>query len=85
MIERVYVNNFRCLENCSIELADRPSALIIGRNGSGKSTLLRALDLFQNISRGTGRVRDLISASDFTQQRFEIPIRFEVELVLENK
>ena len=40
MIERLHVHNFRCLENFSLDLTGRPSALMIGRNGSGKSTVL---------------------------------------------
>jgi len=82
MIERLYVNNFRCLENFSIDLATRPSLLVIGKNGSGKSTMRRALGLFQSICRGANRARDLVSEGDFTQQRKEIPMRFEVDLVL---
>ena len=85
MIERLYVNNFRCFENFSIDLRSRPSALIIGKNGSGKSALRHAIAVFQSICRGSSRVRDLIGGSDFTQQRKEIPIRFEVELTLANK
>ncbi len=85
MIERLYVNNFRCLENFSLDLKGRPSALIIGKNGSGKSTLRHALGVFQSICRGSGRVRNLIAESDFTQQRKEIPIRFEIELTLAGK
>src|SRR5665213_3371872 len=85
MIERIYVNNFRCLENFSMDLLGRPSALVIGKNGSGKSTLRESLSLFQSICRGSSRVRDLIAGSDFTQYRKGVPMRFEVELRLENK
>ena len=69
MIERLYGHNFRCFENFSIDLADRSSALIIGKNGSGKSTLRQALGIFQRICGGSSLVRDLVVASDFTQQR----------------
>src|SRR6266404_3583656 len=86
MIERLYVHNFRCLENYTLDLAGRSSALLIGRNGAGKSTILRCLELFQRICRGSAsRVGDLISASDFTQQRTNLPMRFEVELPLAQK
>jgi predicted ATPase len=85
MIERVYVHNFRCLENFSIDFVDRPSALIVGKNGSGKSSFQQALSLFQSICRVSDRVRDLISVSDFTQQRKTIPMRFEVELKLDDR
>ncbi len=85
MIERLYVNNFRCLENFSLDLGGRASTLVIGKNGSGKSTLRQAFGVFQNICRGSSRVRDSIAGSDFTQQRKHIPMRFEVELTLVNK
>jgi ABC-type cobalamin/Fe3+-siderophores transport system ATPase subunit len=85
MIERLYVHNFRCLENLSLDLASHPSALLIGKNGAGKSTVLGCLEKLQGICRGAGRVGNLISASDFTRFRTDRPMRFEVELTLEGK
>jgi predicted ATPase len=85
MIKRLYVNNFRCLENFSIDFVNQASVLIIGRNGSGKSTLRHAFELFQNICRGSNRVRELIDGSDFTQRRTNVPMRFEVEVALAGK
>jgi predicted ATPase len=85
MIERIYVHNFRCLENFTLDLAGRSSSLVIGKNGAGKSTLLHCLRLFQRIGRGSDRVRKLISASDFAQCRTDHPMRFEVELTLSGK
>lgn len=85
MIERLYVHNFRCLENFTLDLAGCPSAVLIGKNGSGKSTVLRCMEIFQSICRGASRVGKLISASDFTQFRTNQPMRFEVELTLAGK
>ncbi len=85
MIERLYAHNFRCLENFTFDLAGHPSALLIGKNGTGKSTVLSCLRRFQQIGRGSDRVRDLISESDFTQYRTDHPIRFEIELILSSK
>ena len=84
MIERLHILNFRCLENFQLDLAGRPSALLIGKNGAGKSTVLQCLKLFQSLCRGSGRVGNLISASDFTEHRTDHPMRFEVELALAN-
>src|SRR5208282_1052241 len=84
MIERFYVHNFRCLNNFTLDLAGRSSALVIGKNGAGKSTVLECLKLFQRICRGFNRVRNLISASDFAQHRMD-PMRFEIELLLSGK
>ncbi len=36
MIERLYIQNFRCLDNLTLDFAGRPTALIIGKNGRGK-------------------------------------------------
>jgi ABC-type cobalamin/Fe3+-siderophores transport system ATPase subunit len=85
MIERLYVHNFRCLENFTLDLAGHSSALLIGKNGSGKSTVLRCLEVFQSICRGSSRVGKLILPSDFTQFRTDQPIRFHVDLVLAGK
>lgn len=82
MIERLYVHNFRCLENFTLDLAGHSSAILIGKNGSGKSTVLRSLQVFQGICRGFSRVGKLVSASDFTQFRTDQPMRFEVEFTL---
>jgi predicted ATP-dependent endonuclease of OLD family len=35
MIERLYIQNFRCLESITLDFAGRPSALLIGKNGAG--------------------------------------------------
>jgi predicted ATPase len=85
MIERLYVHNFRCLENFTFDLAGRSSALVIGKNGAGKSTVLQCLKLLQTICRGSNRVGKLISASDFTLHRLDHPMRFEIELTLSGK
>jgi ABC-type Mn2+/Zn2+ transport system ATPase subunit len=85
MIERLYVHNFRCLENFTLDLAGRPSALLIGRNGAGKSTVVECLGLLQSICRGSGRVGKLISESDFSQHRTDHPMRLEVDLTLAGK
>lgn len=81
MIERLYVQNFRCLE--SIELGfPAKSVLIIGKNGSGKSTVRKALAVFQRICRGSNRVDKLISPNDFTLHNRERPMRFEIAVAI---
>ena len=35
MIDRIYVHNYRCFENFTLDLTDRGSVLVIGKNGSG--------------------------------------------------
>lgn len=85
MIERLYVHNYRCLENFTLDLAGKPSALLIGKNGCGKSTVLHALRVLQQICRGPNRVKNVIRASDFTRNHKDLPMRFEADVTLEGK
>lgn len=90
MIQRLYINNFRCLENFELKIQRIPSALLIGKNGAGKSTIASALEVLQKISRGINRMRDLeklklISPKDFARGKSDVPIRFEIEVLLNDK
>lgn len=82
MITRLYVHNFRCLENFELALGGRPSVLLLGRNGAGKTTVRLALEVLQGIARGKNRVGDLVKPRDLTQGRAEVPVRFEIEVTL---
>ncbi len=91
MLQRLYVNNFRCLENFELTMKEMSSALLIGKNGVGKSTIAKALEVFQSIARGTNRLRDLakeprlIGTKDFAHGKRDVPIRLEIEVLLDNK
>ena len=82
MLQRLYVHNFRCLENFEFKPEGATSVLLIGRNGSGKSTVARVLQLFQRIGRGVNRVGQLVRPAEFTQGRSETPMRFELDVAL---
>ncbi|MDD5272644.1 MAG: AAA family ATPase [Methylovulum sp.] len=85
MIQRLYIHNFRCLENFDLSLKDLESALLIGKNGVGKSTIAYALEVFQRIGRGINKVGDLVKPSDFSRGDTNVPMRFEIETLLNNK
>lgn len=85
MIRRLYVNNFRCLQNFDLPIAGKPSVLLIGRNGAGKSTVGAALEILQKIARGTNRVGELVKPKDCTRNRTDVPMRFEIEIELEKR
>jgi ABC-type Mn2+/Zn2+ transport system ATPase subunit len=85
MLQRLYVNNFKCLENFELSLKGMSSTLLIGRNGVGKSTISSVLELLQNIGRGINRVGQLIQSKDFSPERSNVPIRFEIEVLLSGK
>jgi ABC-type cobalamin/Fe3+-siderophores transport system ATPase subunit len=85
MLQRLYIHNFRCLENFELNLKDMPSALLIGKNGVGKSTIVSVLKILQNIGRGVDRLNILFTPKDFTNERFEVPIRIEIEVLLDGE
>jgi ABC-type cobalamin/Fe3+-siderophores transport system ATPase subunit len=82
VIRRLYVHNFRCLENFELPISRQSSALLIGKNGSGKTTVGLALEILQRIARGTNRVGDLLKPKDFARGRSDVPMRFEIEVEL---
>jgi predicted ATPase len=82
MIRRIYVHNFRCLDNFELSLASHSSVLLLGRNGSGKTAIGMALKVLQAIGRGTNRVRDLVSPEDLGLVGAAGPMRFEIEAEL---
>ena len=84
VIRRLYVNNFRCLENFELPISGRSSVLLIGDNGTGKTTVGRALEILQRIARGTNRVGELLKPKDLTRGRTDIPVRFEIQVELES-
>lgn len=85
MLQRLYIHNFRCLENFELKTGAISSALLIGRNGSGKSTIKLALEIFQRIGRGINRVGELVQPKDFARGRSDVPMRFEIEVMLGGK
>jgi energy-coupling factor transporter ATP-binding protein EcfA2 len=84
MIQRLYVHNFRCLENFEFNLANKLSVLLIGKNGSGKS-IGSALEIFQKIGRGTNRMKELVTPADFSMGRSQVPLRLEIQAAIAGK
>lgn len=82
VIQRLYVHNFRCLENFELPISGQSSTLLIGNNGVGKTTVAFALELLRNIARGKNRIGELVVPGDFTRGRIETPMRFEIEVKL---
>jgi predicted ATPase len=85
VIRRLYIHNFRCLENFDLPVSGRSSVLLIGKNGAGKTTVGLALEILQRIARGTNRVGDLVKLKDLARGRTDVPMRIEIEVVLEAK
>jgi predicted ATPase len=85
VVRRLYVHNFRCLENFELSLARQSSILLIGRNGSGKTSVALALRILQQIARGTNRVGDLVEPKDLAGGRTDVPMRFEIDVELDGE
>lgn len=85
MIRRLYIHNFRCLENFELPIANTPSVLLIGKNGAGKTTIGQALEILQKIARSTNRVGNLVKPKDLSQGRTDAPMRFEIQVDLGGK
>jgi predicted ATPase len=82
MLRRLYVHNFRCLENFELPISGHSSILLIGKNGAGKTTVGLALEILQNIARGTNRVGEIVKPKDLARGREDVPMRFEIEVEL---
>lgn len=82
MLQRLYITNFRCLENFEWNLKDMPSALLIGKNGTGKSTIAAGLEILQHIGRGINRLGQLVQPKDFSRNKSDVPMRFEINVQL---
>src|SRR5882672_6574204 len=85
MLQRLYIHNFRCLENFELPISGHSSVLLIGKNGAGKTTVGLGLEILQRIARGTNRVGDLVKPKDFARGRTDAPMRFEIEVELDSK
>jgi ABC-type cobalamin/Fe3+-siderophores transport system ATPase subunit len=85
VIRRLYINNFRCLENFTLPISGQPSVLLIGKNGAGKTTVGLALEILQSIARGRNRIGDLVKPKDFFLGRTDVPMRFEIEVELDSE
>ena len=85
MLRRLYVHNFRCLENFDLTFNGQSSTLLLGKNGSGKTSVGLALEVLQKIARGTNRIDSVAKPKDFSRGRADVPMRFEIEVELDRK
>lgn len=84
VIRRLYVHNFRCLENFELKLDGMPSVLLIGKNGSGKSAVGQVLEVLRSVGQGQNRISDLVQAKDLTLRQTDVPMRFEISAALKS-
>ena len=76
MLSRLYVDNFRCLENFELDLDQ--TNVFLGRNGTGKTSVLNVLRNIQNLVVRGAKVEAVFPARDLSlygqrnEQRVEI-------------
>ena len=83
MLSRLYVDNFRCLENFELDLDE--TNVFLGRNGTGKTSVLNVLRNIQSLVVRGSKVDSVFPARDISlygqrnEQRFEIETRVDGE------
>ncbi|PFG09289.1 MULTISPECIES: AAA family ATPase [unclassified Marinobacter] len=82
MLNKLYIHQYRCLQNFEFNLKDQHSALILGRNGAGKSSFFDAVEVFQKIGRGVTQLKDLITESDFAFGETHKAIHLEINATI---
>lgn len=80
MINRIYIDNFRCLVNFEIELSS--IGLLLGPNGSGKSTVFEVLRRLQSYISGNCRIEEAFPKHDLTRWQQRSEQRFELDVSL---
>ncbi len=84
MLKRLYIHNYRCLQNFEFQPQGQASCLLLGKNGVGKSAVRDALRLFQLIGQGQTSVAQLLKKSDFFLGAEDAPVRFVLEVGLKS-
>ena len=83
VLSRLYVDNFRCLENFELDLDE--TNVFLGRNGTGKTSVLNVLRNIQSLVVRGSKVdavfpaRDISLNSQRSEQRFKIETRVDGE------
>jgi len=85
MIRKLYVHNFKCLQNFELNIENLNSIFLLGKNGTGKTTVFEVIEIFQKIGQGRTALDELISSDAFSFGNKKIPIHFELEVELENQ
>ena len=90
MIERLYVDNFRCLVNFEVELEE--TNLFLGTNGSGKSAVFDLLHSVQKLVAERRKLEEVLHRRDLStlysgedgkgpvRQRLELDVRIQESL-----
>lgn len=79
MLERIYIDNFKCLVNFELKLY--PKNLFLGANGVGKSTVLYVLSKLQRFVTKNEKITDIFDQKDITRWQKKNIQLFEIEVL----
>lgn len=85
MLKKIYINNFKCLQNFEFNMDELNSAFLLGKNGSGKTTIFDVVEIFQKIGKGETSLKEMISVDSFSFSDTKLPIEFEITVEIDNK
>lgn len=85
MLKKLYVHNFKCLQNFEFDLNNLHSAFLLGKNGSGKTTIFETIEIFQKIGQGITSLKDLFDESSFHFNNTSLPIELKLDVHIDNK
>lgn len=75
MFQRIYIHNYKCLQDFEWNLNDEKSLLLLGKNGTGKSSILSVLELLRDLA--LGKEIDVIELP-FSNGIQDIILKFDV-------
>lgn len=75
MFQRIYIHNYKCLQDFEWNLNDEKSLLLLGKNGTGKSSILSVLELLRDLA--LGKETDTIELPFFNNKQ-EMILKFDI-------
>lgn len=75
MFQRIYIHNYKCLQDFEWNLNDEKSLLLLGKNGTGKSSILSVLELLRDLA--LGKETDTIELPFFNNEQ-EMILKFDI-------
>ncbi len=85
MLKRLYIHNFKCLQNFEFTIDKLNSIFLLGKNGSGKTTIFEVVEIFQKIGRGETFLKDMIDLHSLSFGNKKLLIEFELEIEINDK
>lgn len=80
MFQRIYIHNYKCLQDFEWNLNDEKSLLLLGKNGTGKSSILSVLELLRDLALG----KELNNLKKFMFTIGE-PVIIKYDIYIQNK